>query len=46
MCINNATAMITARPENESANNESLVQEIYDLADALYAEYETRYNQH
>ena len=45
MCINNATSMITARPENESANNESLVQEVYDLADALLAEYNARYNE-
>jgi hypothetical protein len=45
MCINNATAMITARPENESANNDTLVQEIYDLADALLAEYNKRYNE-
>jgi len=45
MCINNATSMITARPENESANNESLVQEIYDMADALLAEYNKRYNE-
>ena len=45
MCINNATSMITARPENESANNESLVQEVYDMADALLAEYNKRYNE-
>lgn len=45
MCINNATNMITARPENESANNESLVQEVYDMADALLAEYNKRYNE-
>jgi len=45
MCINNATSMITARPENESANNESLVQEVYGLADALLAEYNARYNE-
>jgi len=45
MCINNATSMITARPENESANNESLVQEIYDMADALLAEYNKRDNE-
>ena len=44
MCINNATSMIAARPENESANNESLVQEVYDMADALYAEYLKRYD--
>jgi len=44
MCINNATAMIAARPENEVSNNETLVQEVYDLADALYAEYENRYD--
>ena len=45
MCINNATSMITARPENESANNDSLVQEVYDMADALLAEYNKRYNE-
>ena len=45
MCIHNATSMITARPENESANNESLVQEVYDMADALLAEYNKRYNE-
>jgi hypothetical protein len=44
MCINNATAMIAARPENEVSNNETLVQEVYDLADALLAEYQNRYD--
>ena len=43
MCINNATAMIAARPENE-VSNETLVQEVYNLADALLAEYQNRYD--
>lgn len=48
MCINNATTIIAASGEehiNLQMQNNDLVPEIYDLADALLAEYNSRYNE-
>ena len=41
MCINNATHLTTA--QNPDLADEGLVNSIYDLADALFAEYKSRY---
>ena len=42
MCINNATHLTAAQVDAESAP-QNLVNSIYDLADALFAEYKARY---
>ena len=45
MCINNATAVIAASPEIATGDyTMDVVQEIYNLADALHAEYQKRYD--
>jgi len=38
MCINNATTLVAT-----GGDKENVVQKVYDLADALYAEYQNRY---
>ncbi len=45
MCINNATALVcvTDAP-TASAEQEDTVKQVYDLADALLAEYQKRYD--
>ena len=43
MCINNATAVIAAS-RGEPMPESDLVQEVYNLADALLAEYQNRYD--
>lgn len=46
MCINNATSLVSASEMEKSADTqEEMVQVIYDLADALLAEYNKRYNE-
>ena len=45
MCLNNATALIAAEIDAEN-QPQNLVERVFDLTDALYAEYEARYNQH
>ena len=42
MCINNATHLTAAQMDAENAP-QKLVNSIYDLADALFAEYKSRY---
>ena len=42
MCINNATHLTAAQMDAENAP-QKLVNSIYDLADALFAEYQNRY---
>lgn len=44
MCINNATSLMAAQMDAESAP-QNLVEQVYDLADALLAEYNKRYNE-
>ena len=45
MCINNATSLVCASDASTSADNEDTVKAVYDLADALLAEYNARYNE-
>ena len=42
MCINNATNIISSR--NTLKDSKVIVNEIYDLADAMFEEYNARYN--
>ena len=44
MCINNATSLMAAQMDSESAP-QNLVEQVYDLADELLAEYNKRYNE-
>ena len=44
MCINNATSLMAAQMDAESAP-QNLVEQVYDLADKLLAEYNKRYNE-
>tara|TARA_R100001509_G_scaffold126649_1_gene80126 strand:+ start:360 stop:806 length:447 start_codon:yes stop_codon:yes gene_type:complete len=44
MCINNATSLMAAQMDAESAP-QNLVEQVYDLADELLAEYNKRYNE-
>lgn len=44
MCINNATALIASSIDAENVP-QNLVQKVYDLADSLLAEYQTRYGE-
>ena len=43
MCINNATSIVIGRKTKAALDSKKVVSEIYDLADALYIEYQTRY---
>ena len=43
MCLNNATALIAAKTDAEN-EPQNMVQQIFDLTDELYAEYNQRYN--
>ncbi len=43
MCINNATALVSAS-DDPMSSQEDTVKAIYDLADALLAEYQKRYD--
>ncbi|MCP4124178.1 MAG: hypothetical protein GY751_20730 [Bacteroidetes bacterium] len=45
MCINNATSLVCVSDASTSAENEDTVKQVYDLADALLAEYNKRYNE-
>jgi len=45
MCINNATNLVSAQIGDLESVPEGIVGQIYDLADALYAEYQTRYGE-
>ena len=42
MCINNATSLVCVSDASTSAENEDTVKQVYDLADALLAEYNKR----
>jgi|TARA_R110000824_G_scaffold77072_2_gene195053 hypothetical protein len=46
MCINNATAIVAGRINNDKLGmgDSNVVQNIYDLADKLLEEYKTRYS--
>ena len=43
MCLNNATSLIAAQTDAEN-QPQNMVQQIFDLTDELYAEYNQRYN--
>lgn len=43
MCLNNATSLIAAKTDAEN-EPQNMVQQIFDLTDELYAEYNQRYN--
>ena len=43
MCMNNATALIAAQTDAEH-HPQNMVQQIFDLTDELYAEYQKRYD--
>ncbi|MDA8718515.1 hypothetical protein N9M17_00660 [bacterium] len=45
MCINNATSLVCVSDASTSAETEDTVKQVYDLADALLAEYNKRYNE-
>ena len=45
MCINNATSLVCVSDASTSAENEDTVKQVYDMADALLAEYNKRYNE-
>jgi hypothetical protein len=45
MCINNATALVSAQITDMENVPEGIVTQIYDLADELLAEYNNRYNE-
>lgn len=44
MCINNATTLVSVHEDLDTTSDKA-VQIIYDLADALLAEYKLRYNE-
>jgi len=45
MCINNATSIVVARSTKPHlGKTEEISKEVFDLADAMYLEYQTRYS--